>query len=132
MRLWLIYSSTPEYERSKTLQQSTPCLIISTYDKTGCVSPKQRTNCLGRRGTHRRWVKDFAYPNATNYPNHGSYSDWHIAAGLQEEREEEPKGVLELVLERLKEIRNLKPNQPRAEYNIKEKAFATTVAETIC
>jgi hypothetical protein len=37
-------------------------------------------SCLKHRGDSGRWVQDWQYANATNYPNHGSYSDWHVAA----------------------------------------------------
>jgi len=35
--------------------------------------------CLERRGTSGRWIQDWDYANRSSYPNHGSYSTWHLA-----------------------------------------------------
>ena len=32
------------------------------------------------RGSRGKWVQDWSYANQSNYPNLGSYSDWHLAA----------------------------------------------------
>jgi hypothetical protein len=35
--------------------------------------------CLALRGSNGRWVQDWQYTNRSKYPNHGSYTTWHIA-----------------------------------------------------
>mmetsp|Transcript_10717 Transcript_10717/g.14377 ORF Transcript_10717/g.14377 Transcript_10717/m.14377 type:complete len:423 (+) Transcript_10717:32-1300(+) len=36
-------------------------------------------SCLYQRGMSGHWVQDWEYANRTDYRNHGSYSDWHLA-----------------------------------------------------
>uniref|UniRef100_A0A7S4K9D2 Uncharacterized protein n=1 Tax=Odontella aurita TaxID=265563 RepID=A0A7S4K9D2_9STRA len=36
-------------------------------------------SCVDRRGSSGRWVQDWSYANRTSYPNHGSYTNWHVA-----------------------------------------------------
>jgi hypothetical protein len=38
---------------------------------------QEQEQLQGQRG---RWIQDWEYAKRTSYPNHGSYSDWHIAA----------------------------------------------------
>lgn len=40
---------------------------------------EDKNYCLHERGLDGYWLQDWRYANRTNYPNHGSYSNWHLA-----------------------------------------------------
>lgn len=47
-------------------------------------------DCLQRRGSSGEWMLDWDYANRSNYPNHGSYTTWHLAEQKFQPSLEEP------------------------------------------
>jgi hypothetical protein len=43
------------------------------------TTTQEAMDCIHERGLDGYWLQDWTYANRTNYPNHGSYSNWHLA-----------------------------------------------------
>jgi hypothetical protein len=52
---------------------------LSRHDKQQKFQITNQKSCLYQRGYIGRWVQDWDFANRTYYPNHGSYSNWHLA-----------------------------------------------------
>ena len=64
-----------DWQLGETLQYAK----IVLKPQKGLPPPYSSEVCLERRGTLGRWVLDWEYANRSAYPNHGSYSSWHLA-----------------------------------------------------
>ena len=67
-------SRTKEFMPTKDFLKEAAANTLTSAEK------KNPTLLDASFGSSGRWVLDYDYANRSNYPNHGSYSTWHLAA----------------------------------------------------